>query len=141
MGKTIAAVTGGVVLGLAIAFANAGAFQFPWGSSDDASKPQVSSRNQAKASHQPAPPNAPEPNEPAVALPSWAPLVKQVMPTVVNVAVVQEVKSSGFPFPGGDSGSGDEGQGPGMGPQGPGPGGNPFGPGNPFGGGDPFEQF
>ena len=28
-----------------------------------------------------------------VALPSWAPLVKRVMPTVVNVAVVQEVKS------------------------------------------------
>ncbi|MBV8773524.1 MAG: DegQ family serine endoprotease [Deltaproteobacteria bacterium] len=149
MGKTIAAVTGGVMLGLAIAFANAGAFQFPWGSGDQAAKPTAPSQNQtpqkqALASHQPAPPNAPEPNEPAVALPSWAPLVKRVMPTVVNVAVVQEVKSSGFPFSG-DSGNGDEegqgpgqGQGPGMGPQGPG--GNPFGPGNPFGG-DPFEQF
>lgn len=149
MGKTIAAVTGGVMLGLAIAFADAGAFQFPWGSGDQAAKPPVSSQNQthqkqALASHQPAPPNAPEPNEPAVALPSWAPLVKRVMPTVVNVAVVQEVKSSGFPFSG-DSGNGDDegqgpgqGQGPGMGPQGPG--GNPFGPGNPFGG-DPFEQF
>jgi serine protease Do len=142
MGKTVAAVTGGVVLGLAIAFANAGAFQFPWGSGDNnGSKPQASSQNHPEASHQPAPPNAPEPNEPAVALPTWAPLVKRVMPTVVNVAVVQQVKSSGFPFPG-DSGSGDdEGQGPGgpgMGPQGPG--GNPFGPGNPFGG-DPFEQF
>jgi serine protease Do len=142
MGKTIAAVTGGVVLGLVIAFANAGAFQFPWG--DDTSKPQTSPQSQAQnhpqaqASHQPAPPNAPEPNEPAVALPSWAPLVKRVMPTVVNVAVVQEVKSSGFPFSG-ESGNGDEeNQGPGMGPQGPG--GNPFGPGNPFGG-DPFEQF
>ena len=132
MAKTIAAVTGGVVLGLAIAFANAGAFQFPWGSEENGSKPQASSQNQPHASHQPAPPNAPEPNEPAVALPSWAPLVKRVMPTVVNVAVVQEVKSSGFPFAG-DSGSGsgdDEGQGgPGMGPQGQG--GNPFGPGNP----------
>jgi len=146
MGKTIAAVTGGVVLGLAIAFANAGAFQFPWGSGEDTSKSQASSQNQtaqnkaqAQASHQPAPPNAPEPNEPAVALPSWAPLVKRVMPTVVNVAVVQEIKSSGLPFSG-DSGSGEEeGQGPGMGPQGPG--GNPFGPGSPFGGGDPFEQF
>jgi len=149
MGKTIAAVTGGVVLGLAIAFANAGAFQFPWGSGDDTSKPGASTQsqtpqNQAQASHHPAPPNAPEPNEPAVALPSWAPLVKRVMPTVVNVAVVQEIKSSGFPFAG-DSGNGDEeGQGPGI-PQGPGmgpqgPGGNPFGPGNPFGG-DPFEQF
>jgi serine protease Do len=144
MGKTIVAVTGGVVLGLAIAFANAGAFQFPWGS--DNSNPQASSQSQApqnqaqaQANHHPAPPNAPEPNEPAVALPSWAPLVKRVMPTVVNVAVVQEVKSSGFPFGGdsGDEGQG-QGQGPGMGPQGPG--GNPFGQGNPFGG-DPFEQF
>jgi serine protease Do len=145
MGKTIAAVTGGVMLGLAIAVANTGAFPFPWGSGDQASKPPASSQNQthpkqALASHQPAPPNAPEPNEPAVAIPSWAPLVRRVMPTVVNVAVVQEVKSSGFPFSG-DSGNGDEegqGQGPGMGPQGPGA--NPFGPGNPFGG-DPFEQF
>jgi serine protease Do len=150
MGKTIVAVTGGVVLGLAIAFVNAGAFQFPWGSGDSSVKPDASSQNQPQANHRPAPPNAPEPNEPAVALPSWAPLVRRVMPTVVNVAVVQEVKSSGFPF-GGDSGSGsgdDEGQGgpgqggpgqgPGMGPQGPGE--NPFGQGNPFGG-DPFEQF
>jgi serine protease Do len=145
MAKTIAAVTGGVLLGLAIAFANAGAFQFPWGSGDNSSPPRAA-QNQVEAANQPAPPNAPEPNEPAVALPSWASLVKRVMPTVVNVAVVQEVKSSGFPFPGGDSGSGDdEGQGPGMGPQGPGmgpqgPGGSPFGPGSPFGG-DPFEQF
>ncbi|MBV8053825.1 MAG: DegQ family serine endoprotease [Deltaproteobacteria bacterium] len=140
MGKTIVAVTGGVVLGLAIAFANAGAFQFPWGSGDESAKPQASSQNQPETNHRPAPPNAPEPNEPIVALPSWAPLVKRVMPTVVNVAVVQEVKSSGFPFSG-DSGNGDdEGQGPGMGPQGPG--GSPFGPSNPFGGGgDPFEQF
>jgi len=145
MGKTIVAVTGGVVLGLAIAFANAGAFQFPWGS--DNSNPQASSQsqapqNQAEASHHPAPPNAPEPNEQVVALPSWAPLVRRVMPTVVNVAVVQEVKSSGFPF-GGESGDEEgqgQGQGPGMGPQGPGGNGNPFGQGNPFGG-DPFEQF
>jgi serine protease Do len=140
MGKTIAAVAGGVALGLAIAFANAGAFQFPWGSGDNGAQPQGSSQNQSQASHRPAPPNAPEPNEPVVALPSWAPLVKRVMPTVVNVAVVQEVKSSGFPFAGGDSGNGDEGeQGPEMGPQ-QGPGENPFGQGNPFGG-DPFEQF
>jgi serine protease Do len=144
MGKTIVAVSGGVVLGLAIAFANAGAFQFPWGSGDNSSKPPVSPQVQAQAG-QPAPPNAPEPNEPVVPIPTWAPLVKRVMPTVVNVAVVQEVKSSGFPFSG-DSGNGDEGdegqgqgQGPGMG-QGPGPGDNPFGPGNPFGS-DPFEQF
>ncbi len=140
MGKSIAAIAGGVMLGLAIAFANAGAFQFPWGSGEQASKSQPPSPNRTQQSdahpaHRPAPPNAPEPNEPAVAIPSWAPLVKRVMPTVVNVAVVQEVKS-GFPFSG-DSGNGDdEGQGPGSG-QNPM---NPFGPGGPFGG-DPFEQF
>src|SRR5579872_4483733 len=81
MGKTIVAVTGGVVLGLAIAFANAGAFQFPWGSGGNNSASQTSAQNQPAANHRPAPPNAPEPNEPAVALPSWAPLVKRVMPT------------------------------------------------------------
>ncbi|HKV55690.1 MAG TPA: DegQ family serine endoprotease [Candidatus Binataceae bacterium] len=144
MGKTIAAVMGGVALGIAIAFANAGAFQFPWGSGGQgsaAASPAANPQVTAQETHQPAPPNAPEPNEPGVALPSWAPLVKHVMPTVVNVAVVQEVKASN-PF-GGEGQGGDEGQegpeGPEAGPQ-QGPGGNPFGPGNPFGG-DPFEQF
>ena len=90
----------------------------------------------------------------AIALPSWAPLVKRVMPTVVNVAVVQEVNSRN----GGDdedrrqrrqwrrrtNGGGPDDQGP---QAGPGPqGGSPFGPNSPFGGGgggggDPFEQF
>jgi serine protease Do len=160
MGKTIVAVVGGVVLGTTIAFANAGAFQFPWDSGDQPSKTRTADTaspapSQAapsiKPGHQPAPPNSPEPNEPGVALPSWAPLVKRVMPTVVNVAVVQEVKASGFPFAGpegqgGDENGGDQGGG-GPSPGGPGPGGpqgSPFGPGNPFGGGgggDPFEQF
>jgi serine protease Do len=161
MSKTVAAIAGGVGLGILIAFANAGAFPF-WDSNDAhaQSKPQVAQTPPA-ASHQPAPANAPEPNERAVVLPSWAPLVKRVMPTVVNVAVVQEVKSSGYPFagPGGDEGGGDPGdQGGDQGgggnapavPGGPGgPGGNPFGPNSPFGGGgggggngnDPFEQF
>jgi serine protease Do len=143
MAKTVAAMMGGVVLGLAIAFANAGAFQFPWGAGDENSKPAASVQNQSEPNHRPAPPNAPEPNEPGVPIPSWAPLVKRVMPTVVNVSVVQEVKSSGLPF-GGDSGD-DEGPGQGGQGNGPGPGmggpqGSPFGPGNPFGG-DPFEQF
>jgi S1-C subfamily serine protease len=127
MGKTIAAIAGGVVLGIAIAFANAGAFPF-WGSEEGqtAANPHQAQTG-TKASHNPAPPNAPEPTERAIALPSWAPLVKRVMPTVVNVAVVQEVKTSGFPFGGPDQGdNGDQG---GSGPM-------PFGP-----GGDPFEQF
>jgi serine protease Do len=146
MGKTIAAVVGGVVLGITIAFANAGAFQFPWGSGEQGTKPQVQppSSAQMNQGHQPAPPNAPEPTERGVALASWAPLVKRVMPTVVNVAVVQEIKA-GVPFGGPEEGPGEGSPG---GPGGPGgsapggPGGTPFGPGSPFGGGgDPFEQF
>jgi serine protease Do len=147
MGKTIAAIAGGVVLGITVAFANAGAFQFPWGS-DEGQQPKAGAPAQSAPSaqaHEPAPPNAPEPNEVTsggVALPSWAPMVKKVMPTVVNVAITQEVKQTG-PF-------GEQGEGPGGGggePEGPGGGGgggggSPFGPGNPFGGGgDPFEQF
>lgn len=141
MSRTVAAIVGGVGLGILIAVANAGAFPF-WGSNDAQaqSKPQVA---QAPAqNHQPAPANAPEPNEHGVGLSSWAPLVKQVMPTVVNVAVVQEVKSTGFPFggQGGDEGGGNDQGDQGGGPAGPG--GSPFGPNSPFGGGgDPFEQF
>ncbi|HTT77044.1 MAG TPA: DegQ family serine endoprotease [Candidatus Binataceae bacterium] len=153
MVRTIVAVSGGVVIGVVIAFANAGAFPF-W--NDSASSPAartspaapLAQADQVHANQmqpQPAPPNAPEPNEQAVALPSWAPLVKRVMPTVVNVAVVQEIDPrSGDEDQGEQGGPDDQGppdSGPQMGPQG----GNPFGPGNPFGGGggqgDPFEQF
>ena len=154
MGRTVPAIAGGVVLGLIVAFASAGAFQFPWGSGDEAQPPKAASPGQVAQTapaHKPAPPNAPEPNEPvAIALPSWAPMVKKVMPTVVNVAITQEVKAAGIG--GSDEGQGSEGGpespgpgGPGGGPEGPsGPGGGvPFGPGSPFGGGggDPFEQF
>jgi S1-C subfamily serine protease len=133
MGKTIAAIAGGVAVGIVVAFASAGAFQFPWGSdTTQQGKPTAPApAAQTAQSHQPAPPNAPEPNEPRqggwIAMPSWAPMVKKVMPTVVNVAITQEVKTGG-------PSEGDEG--PGRGPEtGPGSGGNPFGPGNPFGGG------
>jgi serine protease Do len=144
MGKTIAAIACGVVLGITIAFANAGAFQFPWGS-DESQQPSAAKPAQAgqpAPERQPAPANAPEPNEvppSGIAIPSWAPLVKKVMPTVVNVAITEEVKPAG-PFGGQEEGPGGEG---GPEEQAPGPGGNPFGPGNPFGGGggDPFEQF
>ncbi|HVN89646.1 MAG TPA: DegQ family serine endoprotease [Candidatus Binataceae bacterium] len=142
MGRTLPAIAGGAVLGVIVAFASAGAFQFPWGSDDQPQKPKAAApaqAAQAEPTHQPAPANAPEPNEPGakeVALPSWAPMVKKVMPTVVNIAITQEVKAAGM-------GGGDEGDGgqDGPGPGGPG-GGAPFGPGSPFGGGgDPFEQF
>jgi S1-C subfamily serine protease len=45
----------------------------------------------ANQNHQLAPAGAPVPNEPLVQLPSWAPLVKRVMPTVVKVAITEEV--------------------------------------------------
>ncbi|MGH8012028.1 MAG: hypothetical protein ACREQ4_05980, partial [Candidatus Binataceae bacterium] len=103
MGNKIAAVTGGVVLGIAIAFARAGAFPF-WGNGAQgvqATNPGASARSSTDA---PAPANQPEPSfKGAIALPSWAPLVKEVMPSVVNVAVVQVVKTNGF-GDGGDQG-------------------------------------
>src|SRR5215813_14638095 len=118
MVKKIAAVLGGVLLGLIIAFARAGAFPF-WGSSDkgeaqaDSSAPQaVSSPLIAPA---PAAPNSPEPNERSGVTGSFAPLVKHVLPAVVSVRVVQDVKSSGtgaFGPPGEGDEGGDEGMGP-----------------------------
>ncbi len=142
MAKKIVAVLGGVLLGIVIAFARAGAFPF-WGASSSPSangKPDTSAAAPTKPAAPapaPAPAGQPEPPPPAVVakggipIPSFAPLVKRVMPTVVNVSVVQEVKTSGMPFPF----AGPEG------PGGPGEGGN--GPEQgPFGGpGDPFEQF
>jgi serine protease Do len=148
--KKVAAIMGGVLLGITIAFARAGAFPF-WGSSSSTTgKPEVSAASPASpaapakpAAAAPAPAGQAEPvasmPKSAVPLPSFAPLVKQVMPTVVNVSVVQEIKSNAMPFQfGGPSGpGGPQGGGPGAGPQ-QGPfGGSPFGP----GGGDPFEQF
>jgi serine protease Do len=126
MVKRIAAVLGGVLIGLAIAFARAGAFPF-WNSGD---KPEAAAPAPPQATAQtamPAAPNQPEPNERAAVVTSFAPLVKHVMPTVVNVSVVQDVKVSGVPFafgPGDEGNGGDEGQG-----------GPPDVP------ADPFEQF
>jgi len=157
MGKTFAAIAGGVGLGILIAFANAGAFPF-WGSGDANAQSKVQvAQAPVDGQHQPAPADEPEPNE-KVGPPSFAPLVKRVMPTVVNVAVVQEVKTSGFGAPDsgddnggadpGDQGGDQGGPGAGPGPDGGQGGGTPFGPNSPFGGGggggnggDPFEQF
>ena len=65
MSKTVAAIVGGVGLGILIAFANAGAFPF-WESNDAnaQSKPQVAQTAPAPPAdtHQPAPANAPEPS-------------------------------------------------------------------------------
>ncbi len=141
MFKKVAAVSCGVFLGILIAFARAGAFPF-WSTSppQEQAKPQPAPAErtaQADPNHEPAPANQPEPNETGVAIPSFAPLVKRVMPSVVNVSVVQQVKS-GSPF----GGSGDQ-AGPGDSPDGPeGPGGGGGGPGGPGdqGPGGPFGQ-
>src|SRR5579883_806508 len=133
MAKKIAAVIGGVLLGIVIAFARAGAFPF-WGSSSSAAGNQAASAASPAATAKPAAPapapaGQPEPVPPPVTtksgvpIPSFAPLVKRVMPTVVNVSVVQEVKTSGMPFPfGGPEGPGGGGGGPEQGPFG----GTPF---------------
>jgi len=134
MVKKIAAIAGGVMIGLVIAFARAGAFPF-WNSGDQAAPaaplpaPPVSPKSQMQNTGVPAAPNQPEPNERTGIVGSFAPLVKHVMPTVVNVSVVQDVKVGGNGMPGqGD----DEGAGPGGGDEQGGP---------PAGQGDPFEQF
>jgi len=135
MVRKIAAVLGGVFLGLIIAFARAGAFPF-WGSGDqsahaDSNTPQ--SASSPLVAPPPAAPNSPEPNERSGVVGSFAPLVKHVWPTVVSVRVVQDIKASSMspemgPGGGDEGGGGDE-----MGPGGGAP------PG--MGGGDPFEQF
>jgi len=105
MVKKIAAVSCGVLLGIVIAFARAGAFPF-WSSQQEQSKPPPAPAErsaQAEPNHGPAPANQPEPNEVSIPIHSFGPLVKRVMPSVVNVSVVQEVKA-GSPF----GGSGDQ---------------------------------
>ena len=145
--KKIAAVAGGVFIGLVIAYARAGAFPF-WGSGDGAAKAPPAQQAQAAPvaplpappvagvhvapPPEPAQPNTPEPNEKVGVITSFAPLVKRMIPAVVSVNVVQDVKVSGAPFgmvpggPGGDDegGGGDD--------NGNGGGGPPSSPGDPF---------
>jgi len=156
MSKRVFAVVGVVLMTTALALASASAFSL-WGSEQKPSEAQPAQIPPAAPVQPgaslpkpekpaPAPAGAPEPIEKAGVISSFAPLVKHVMPTVVNVSVVQKVKGFGFEGggdqPGGDQpGGGDPGSGEG-GPGGPqmGP---PMGP-SPFGGGgggDPFEQF
>lgn len=137
MVKKIGAVSIGVIIGLVVAFARAGAFQL-WGTdkpqSQSAPAAQSAQAEQPPANVSPAPANQPEPNEKVGVITSFAPLVKHVKPTVVNVAVVQDVKVGNFGMQGPEEGGPEEG-GPEAGPGGP--------PGMPEGGGggDPFEQF
>ena len=160
MVKKIAAIAGGVLIGLVIAFARVGAFPF-WGSDSDASKAPAPTTQQAQANPvaplpappvpgvhvapppAPAEPNTPEPGEKVGVVTSFAPLVKKMIPAVVSVNVVQDVKVSGMPFgpqagPGGDDNGGDEDPGA---QGGGGGGGGDQGVQPPGGGGDPFDQL
>ena len=152
MVKKIAAVAGGVLIGLFIAFARVGAFPF-WGSDSDASKGRLrrSKRKQTRPHlclHRrcpayrwrhcaPAAPNTPEPGEKVGVITSFAPLVKRMIPAVVSVNVVQDVKVSGMPF-GAQAGPGDDGGGDDNGDNGDNGGDQGA---VPPGGGDPFDQL
>jgi serine protease Do len=118
------AVVAALVLITGISIGAATAFPFHWNSTEPASGPQTNGNT-----NQMAPPNTPEPNERAVPLPSWAPLVKRVMPSVVNVQVVETIKTAEFGENPGDSGG-----------QGNGGLDNPFGM-SPFGQNNPFGPF
>jgi serine protease Do len=158
MVKKIAAIAGGVFIGLVIAFARVGAFPF-WGSDSDASKSAPAQQAQAAPEPLPAPPvpgvqvaplapaapNTPEPGEKVGVITSFAPLVKKMIPAVVSVNVVQDVKVSGmFGQQGGgdDNGEGGDDNG-GGGEVGPGDqgGGDQGGGGSGGGGADPFDQL
>src|SRR5271154_4345334 len=154
MVKKIAAVTGGVLIGLVIAFARAGAFPF-WGSDSDSSKAPPAPQQQAQANPaaplpappvpgvhvapppEPAEPNTPEPGEKVGVITSFAPLVKKMIPAVVSVNVVQDVKVSGF---GPQAGPGDE-NGEGEGDDNGDNGGGDQGGGATPPGADPFDQL
>jgi serine protease Do len=155
MSKKWFVVVGAVLMTTALALAHASAFSL-WSSGGDdkqAAKPapaapaapvQSAAAPAPAAAAKPAPAGAPEPAEKVGVISSFAPLVKRVMPTVVNVSVVQKVKGFGMeggdqPGGGGDD-PGDQGNGGGGG-SGGGGGAPPMQPfGGPFGG-DPFEQF
>jgi serine protease Do len=160
MVKKIAAIAGGVFIGLVIAFARVGAFPF-WGSDSDASKAPPTQQAQANPGQPlpappvpgvhvapppaPAEPNTPEPNEKVGVVTSFAPLVKKMIPAVVSVNVVQDVKVSGMPFgpqagPGGDDNGDDDNGAQGGGGGGGGDQGGAIPPGG-GGGGDPFDQL
>lgn len=137
MYKLAVAVIGASALIMAGALSDAGAFSL-WGSNPgtpQASGPQAAP--QQLASSAPAPAGQPEPSERPGVITSFAPLVKRVMPTVVNVSVVQKVEGFGFGGPGDQGDQGEQGDQGGQGGPGGGQGQMPF---NPFEG-NPFEQF
>ena len=106
MSKRVFAVVGVMLMTTALALASASAFSL-WGSEQkapEASQIPPAAPVQPGASLPvppkpvPAPAGAPEPApaEKVGVITSFAPLVKHVMPTVVNVSVVQKVKGFGY---------------------------------------------
>lgn len=122
--KKLASLTLAAILLIALSFSQSSAFEFPWSAPRQAVNSFENSLTE-KSNHKPAPAGAPEPNEQPIALASWAPLIKRVMPTVVNVSVTQDVKTAMFS-------TGENGQGSGSGS-------GPFA--FPFGNGGPFSSF
>jgi serine protease Do len=140
MSKKVVAIVGGVMIGVAAAFARSGAFSMF--TSDGAQQKALDAPGVTLTQASQSPPSVVAPGSPftgdhgSAIIPSFAPLVKRLSPTVVMVSVTQRVKSMGF-VPEGEEGGPEEGGPPEGAPQGPGgPGQNPFG-----GNGDPFEQF
>ena len=127
--RRMAAVIGSVLLAAALPTPGVHAFSL-WGSQ---SQPQQGTKSNQAANGVAGSQKAviaqaeSESASARVSIPSFAPLVKRVMPTVVNVAVTQKIKGLGYPGFGGSEGQPENPQ------EGPGPG--PFGP------LDPFEQF
>jgi serine protease Do len=102
-----------------------------------ASSPKFRETFTHRTNPKPAPAGAPEPNEQPIPIASWAPLIKRVMPTVVNVAVTQEIKATEFSPE--ENGQGSDG---GSNQNGPGaPFGFPFGNGGPFSMVPNFQYF
>jgi len=135
MSKKVVAIVGGVVIGVAAAFARSGAFSMftsDVGLKQASDAPAVTLTQASQPGLAPAIPTAGDHG--AAVIPSFAPLVKRLSPTVVMVSVTQRVKSMGF-GPMGEGGEGGPEEAPPESGQG-GPGQNPFG-----GNGDPFEQF
>lgn len=110
MSKRAIALVGALTLGMfLLAVSHAAAFEFPWSQARHGGKVQTAAASQDVSS--PAPAGAPEPGE-SVQLPSWAPIVKRVMPEVVQVAVVNVIKTEGAPFSGMSQGQGNGNKGP-----------------------------
>jgi serine protease Do len=129
MFRRMAVLMGSLLLSAGLLIPVAHGFSL-WGSQNEpqqGTKPSAPASSVASSQKHVAPQAEAEVNSSRVPIPSFAPLVKRVMPTVVNVAVTQKVRGLGFPGFGGEAQPENPQEGAPM----PGP----------FGPLDPFEQF